>query len=62
MVIIGADQSLSNIALYKHRCLENIKNLYKSAGKCDDQHQYNEILEAAMVSTPEAFTDNSPMS
>ena len=25
MVVIGVDQSLSNRALYKHRCLENIR-------------------------------------
>ena len=38
MVIIGVDQSLSNSASFEHRCLENIKNIYKLAGKCDDQH------------------------
>ena len=37
MVIIGVDQSLSNSALYEHRCLENIQKIYKSDGKCDDQ-------------------------
>ena len=35
MVAIGVDQSLSNSAMYKHRCLENIKKLYKSVGECD---------------------------
>ena len=39
MVIIGMDQSLSKSALYKHRCLEIIKILYKLAGKCDDKQQ-----------------------
>ena len=34
---IGIDQSLSNNALYEHKCLENIKKLYKQFGKCDDQ-------------------------
>ena len=62
MVIIGLDQSLSNTALYKHICLENTKYIYKLSGKCDDQQQYKTIIEAAMVSTPEVFTDNSPMS
>ena len=37
MVTIGVDQSLSNSAMYGHRCLENIKKLYKSDVKCDDQ-------------------------
>ena len=59
---IGIDPSLGNNAIYKHKCLENIKTLYKQAGKCDDQQQLKNILEAAMVSTPEGFTDNSPIS
>ena len=56
---IGVDLSLSNNAIYEHKCLENIKNIYKQAGKCDDQQQIKDILEAAMVSTPEVFTNNS---
>ena len=35
---------------------------YKQAGNCDDQKQSKDILEAAMVSTPEVFTDNIPIS
>ena len=62
MVIIGMYKLLSNSDLYEHRCLENIKKLYKSAGKCDDQNQQKEIIEAAMVSNTEGFTDNSPIS
>ena len=34
---IGIDQSLSNDAVYEHKCLENIKKLYKQAGKRDNQ-------------------------
>ena len=49
---IGIDQSLRKNALYEHKCLENIKTLYKHAGKCDDQKQFKDILEAYMVSTP----------
>ena len=37
MVIIGVDQSLSNGALYEHRCLEKNKNIHKSDIKRDDQ-------------------------
>ena len=62
MVNIVVDQSLSNSSLYEHRCLKNIKKLYKSARKCDDQHQYKAIIEAAMVSTTGRFTENSQMS
>ena len=32
------------------------------SGRCDYQHKYKSILEAAMVSTPDRFTYNSPMS
>ena len=58
---IDIHPSLSNNAIYEHKCLENIKKLYKQAGKCDDQQQLKYILEAAMVSTPEGFTFNSPI-
>ena len=59
---IGIHPSLSKNAIYEHKCLENIKKLYKQAGKCDDQQQFKDILEAAMVSTPEGFTNISPIS
>ena len=38
------------------------QKLYKKAGKCDNQQKFKDILEAAMVYTPEGFTDNSPIS
>ena len=59
---IGIDQFLRNNTIYEQKCLENIKILYKQAGKCDDQQQFKDIREAAMVSTPEWFTNNSPIS
>ena len=62
MTTIEIDQSLSNCAMYERICLENIKKLYTSSGKCDDQLQFKEIIQAPMVSTTERFTDNSPMS
>ena len=43
--------SLSNNAIYEHKCLENIKKIYKQAGKCDNQQQFKDILEADMVFT-----------
>ena len=57
----GIDQSLRNNAIHEHKCLGNIKTLYKQAGKCDDQQKFKDILEADMVSTPEGFTNNSPI-
>ena len=59
---IGIDSPLSKNAIYEHKCLENIKILYKQAGKCDDQQQFKDILEADMVSTTEGFTEISPIS
>ena len=59
---IGIHPSLSNNAVYEHKYIENIKRLYKQAGKCDYQQQFKDILEAAIVSTTEGFTDNNPIS
>ena len=50
---IGVYPSLSNSALYEHKCLENIKMLYKSSVKYDDHQQYKDILEAENFSAPE---------
>ena len=58
---IGVDQLLSNSALYDNRCLENIKKLYKTTSKHEDQQHCKEMIEAALVSTPEGCTDNSLM-
>ena len=33
---IGIDQYLINNVLYKQKYLENIKKVYKQAGKCDN--------------------------
>ena len=59
---IGIDPPLSNNTIYEHKCLENINKLYKQVGKCDNQQQFKDILEVAMVSTPELFTNNRPIS
>ena len=59
---MGIDLSLDNNTIYEHKCLENIKNVYKQAGKCDNQQQFKDIIEAAMVSTPGGFTNNSRIS
>ena len=39
--------------------MNNIKNIYQNAGKCDDQQNLKDILDAAMVSTPEEITYDS---
>ena len=52
MKTIGIDQSFSNRPSVKHKYLNNVKNIYQHASKCDDQQKLNHSLDAAMVSTP----------
>ena len=59
---IGIDQTLRNNDLYEHKCLQNINKLFKHAGKFDNQKQFKDILEDAMVYTPEGYTYDSPIS
>ena len=59
---IGIDPSLINNTIYEHKCLENMKKLYKQAGKCKHKQKFKDIIEAAMVYTTEGFTINSTMS
>ena len=56
MKTIGIDQSIRNKSSFEHKCLNNIKNIYQHAGKCDGQQNLEDILDAAMVSTPEGVT------
>ena len=40
--------------------MNNVKNIYQHAGRCDDQQNLRDIIDAAILSTPEGVTDNSP--
>ena len=60
MKTIGIDRSSSNVSTFEHRCMKNNKQIYRHAGKCADQQNLNNILEAALLSTPEVFPYNSP--
>ena len=60
MNTIGIDQSSFIRSYFEHRCMNNIKNIYQHAGKWDDQQNLKDILEAALLYTPEGVTDNSP--
>ena len=60
MKTIGIDQSLCTMSYYEHKFINNIKKIYQHAGKCDDQNNLKDIIDAAMVSTPEVFIYNSP--
>ena len=59
MKTIGIEQSLSNSDIFEQICLQNINKLYQHAWKCDDQQEFNNVLEAAMVYTTEVLTNNS---
>ena len=39
--------------------MNNIIKIYQHAGKCDDQQNLNDIIDAAIPSTPERVTYNS---
>ena len=58
MKTIGIDQSSFNMSTFEHRCMNNIKKIYQHADKCDNQQNLKDILEAALLSTLEVFTDN----
>ena len=60
MKTIGVDQSSFTRASFEHQCMNNIKNIYQHAVKFDDQQNLKYILESALLSTPDGFTDNSP--
>ena len=47
--------------MYEDICLENIKKLYKSSSKYNDQQKYKSILEAEIVFTLEELSENTPM-
>ena len=60
MKTIGIDQSSFARSSFEHRCMNNIKNIYQHAGKCDDQQNLKDIIDAAILSTPKGVIDNSP--
>ena len=57
---IGIYQSSFNMYTFEHICMNNIKKIYQHAGKCDDQQNLKDIIEADILSTPEVFIYNSP--
>ena len=60
METIGIDQSSLSRSSFEHRCMNNIKKIYQHARKCDDQQNLKDIIDAAILFTPEGVTDNSP--
>ena len=60
MKTIGIYQSSFARSSFEHRCMNNIKKIYQHTGICDDQQNLKDIIDAAIPSTPEGVTDNSP--
>ena len=59
MKTIGIDQSLNNRPSVEHKILNSIKKKYQHAGKCDDQQNVKDIIDADIFSTLEEVTDIS---
>ena len=57
---IGIDQSLFTKTSFEHKCMNNIIYIYQHAGKCDDQQNLKDILDAAIMCNPELVTDDIP--
>ena len=49
---IGIDQLLCNSSSFEHKLLNNIKKIYQHEGKCDDQKNFKDMLDAVMVANP----------
>ena len=60
MKTIGIDQSSFASSSFDHRYMNNIKKISQHAGKCDDQQNLKDVIDAAILSTPEGVTYNSP--
>ena len=60
MKSIGIDQSSYTRSSFEHRCMNNTKNIYQHAGKIYYQQNLKDIIEAAIISTPEGVTNDSP--
>ena len=60
MKTIGIDQYSVARSSSEHRFMNNIKKIYQHAGKCDDQQNLKDIIDAAILSTTEGVKYNSP--
>ena len=59
MKTIGIERSSFTRSSFEHRCMNNIKKIHQHAGKCDNQQNLKDILEASLLSTAEGLTENS---
>ena len=40
--------------------MNNIKKIYQHAGKCDDQQNLKDVIDDAILYTPQGVIDESP--
>ena len=50
MKTIGIDQSSFTRSSFEHIYMNNTKQIYQHAGKCDDQQNLKNIIDAAILS------------
>ena len=60
MKTIVVDQSSFTRSSFEHRYMNNIKKIYQHAGKCDDQQNIKDIIDADILTTPGGVTDHIP--
>ena len=60
MKTISIDQSSFTRSSFEHRYMTNIKNIYQHAGKCADQQNLKDIIDAAILYTPEGVIYHIP--
>ena len=60
MKTIGIDQSSFTRSSFENRFMNNIKKIYQYAGKWDDQQNFKDIIDSAIVSTLEGVTNICP--
>ena len=56
---IGVDPSSFTRSPFEQKCLNSTKKIYQHAGKCDNQQNLKDIIDADMVLTPEEVTYES---
>ena len=60
MNTISIYQSSFTRSSFEHRCMNNIKKIYQHAGKCNNQQNIKDIIDAAILSTTEGVTYHIP--
>ena len=57
---IGIELLSFTRSYFEHIYMNNINKIYQHAGKCDDQQNLKDMIDAAILSNPEGVTDDIP--